>query len=210
MLVWLKSKFRCGRAISQKNQPSPFSLGFEDDATEPVEDSVSDVESFVYPIGTETPPGTSLVSFVDDEGFEWAINDGPPRRPSSIPRETPFIPLKIRPKKGYLKNNIFTETEVPDPSPIALQVIAMLPMSSAQEQLLRNFRATAIDINYHNGAHIRSHSRRKLKRNLPGRPRSSTESTVSSGNRRKSPNVVTHMPSDVRGIIAIKSALRRR
>ena len=216
MLVWLQSKLRCGGcgkklSVSQKNQPSPFSLGLEDNVTEPLDDTISDEGILIdHPIGVETPPGAHLVSLVDEEGFEWALNDGPPRRPSYLSNDRLFIPLKIRPKKGYLKNNILTETEVPDPSPlVASNVVAMLPMSQAQDKLLRSFRAAAMDINYHNGAHVRSHSRRRLIRNVQGRPRSLTESTASSGTIQRKSNVVTHIPSDVRGIIAMKSVLRR-
>lgn len=181
-----------------------------------------DSGGFASPVELSPPgPVVAPVSLVDAEGFEWAIIDGPPPvRPPWIPKNRPFIPLPVRPKRGFLYNQVLTNSEVPDMSPLEFSgAQAMVPMSLLQEQVLRAFRAAAIDMHYHNGAHVRSFSRRRLLRNGTHRPRSGTDSSTvvsvssrppsSAETARRRHKLASSANADTRGLIAIQSILRR-
>lgn len=118
--------------------------------------------------GGESSPTSSLstvvnpVVYIDREGFEWAIDDGPPTRPNSIPTSALFIPFEIRPKRGYLKNQVLTDCEVPDlRSPLGLSAPRI---SIHTEQLLRRLRMRSMELSDSTGAHLRSRSGKHLIR----------------------------------------------
>lgn len=124
----------------------------------PPEDAATD-EASSSPVASEAPDPVVLV---DSEGFEWAIDDGPPARPVGLPKDSLFIPFRIRPPRGSLTNQVLTSTEVPEPispDPADRRVFATLEV----EQLRRRLRAAADDVGRYSGSHLRQSG--KLVRN---------------------------------------------
>lgn len=117
-----------------------------------LEEALTEVST---PVASE--PIDSVV-LVDQEGFEWAIDDGPPARPASIPKGHPFIPFQVRPQRGSLRNQVLTYTEVPDPiSPDPAERGQFVTLEI--EQLRRRLRAAAADVGRFSGSHVRQGSR---------------------------------------------------
>ena len=154
---------RCGTEPSFSKEASSSTHDFDTDQREPTRDM-----SVVDP-----------VALVDDEGLEWALDDDPPVRPPSLANSPLFIPMCVRPIRGFLQNQVLTHSEVPDPSPFAFCTKAQVPVSPfrswAMEEVIRRFRTLAIEINQTSGAHVRR--QRVLVRNDFPPPRKSTIDT---------------------------------
>jgi hypothetical protein len=174
VLSWIGRKLRCGtdRIVERKNDSERTSRG---DST-----SSSSVSTVVNP-----------VVYIDKEGFEWAVDDGAPERPAWIPSSALFIPIQVRPRKGYLKNQVLTNCEVPDSRSPDRYTGPCLSMHT--EQLFRRLRARSADVCETTGAHVRSRSGKHLIRQdlARGRDRARTAdslSTSSSSDRLKPPS----------------------
>jgi hypothetical protein len=142
---WILEKFRCGsHAPNDKGRIEEEIT--RDDTPSPIASSAN-IDPVVY---------------VDKEGFEWAINDGPPERPPSIPASCLFIPFEVRPVRGYLTNQVLTNSEIPDiRSP---ERYSGPCLSIHTEQLFRRLRSRSQDVSDSTGAHVRSRSGKRLIR----------------------------------------------
>jgi hypothetical protein len=168
------SRFRCSSNLDIKDRDTTERTSWGDSSPTP-----SSISTVVNP-----------VALIDAEGFEWAMDDGPPRRPSNIPEGSMFIPFAIRPSRGFLKNQVLTDCEVPDlRSPVAFSG----PLISIHtEQVLRRLRARSVEVCESTGAHLRSRSGKHLiRRDLVDKDREFTAesiSTTTSSDRLKPPS----------------------
>ncbi len=143
-MSWFVKGFRCG-SEEAKGSNCPSTKGTSESSP------TSSVSTVVNP-----------VVYIDSEGFEWAVDDGAPTRPATIPASALFIPFEVRPKKGYLKNQVLTDSEVPDlRSPLGLNAPRI---SIHTEQLLRRLRIRSMELSDCTGAHLRSRSGKHLIR----------------------------------------------
>ena len=173
--AWLLARVRCTRASATKDPDVTAETSRGDSSP-----SSSSVSTFVNP-----------VVYIDSSGFEWAIKDDVPVRPSHIPDSALFIPFAVRPPRGYLKNQVLTNCEVPETrSPPALSGNLI---SIHAEQLLKKLRARSMELSETTGAHLRSRSGRHLvRRDLAEKERvalrTESLSTASSSDRLKPPS----------------------
>jgi hypothetical protein len=173
VMAWLWARLRCTQTRKEVDVTANTSRGDSSPSS-------SSVSSVVNP-----------VVYIDPSGFEWAIRDEVPSRPSHIPDEVMFIPFEVRPQRGYLKNQVLTNCEVPETrSPTAFSG----PLISIHtEQLLRKLRARSLELCESTGAHLRSRSGRHLiRRDLAEKERISLRkyslSTSCSSDRLKPPS----------------------
>ena len=143
---WILEKFRCGsHALNEKEGRIEEEIT-RDDTPSPM----------------TCPANIDPVVYVDKEGFEWAINDGPPERPAWIPASCLFIPFEVRPVRGYLTNQVLTNSEIPDiRSP---ERYSGPCLSIHTEQLFRRLRSRSQEVSDSTGAHVRSRSGKRLIR----------------------------------------------
>ena len=79
-----------------------------------------------------------------------------------------YIPLCIRPLKGFLRNQVLTYSEVQDPSPFVSNWPAFRsgkPRPIEQEEIFRKLRYSAVQLIQTSGGHIRNGAKRSLIRN---------------------------------------------
>ena len=152
--MWIFKKFRCGKTEMVEDSKCPSTKG-----TTSREASSCQSPSSSSCLSTVLNP----VVYIDKEGLEWAMNDGVPDRPPTLAKNALFIPFEIRPRRGFLKNQVLTDCEVPDVrSPVPGSIAPRVSLHT--EHILRKLRSRSIEVGESSGAHIRSRSGKHLIR----------------------------------------------